>query len=162
MDYKESAQEICHYLEEIYELLLEMEIEVNNLFSCPPDDIEVCNERVTKYREIIDEVFGDIYAVCDTDPEGLLKKAVMPKTDRADIPDFLEEVFEKRQELNAVAFRINDIIPMVEKRLKKSMERTLEEIKQNNSSQSARASKYYGAVSDEEPVRHFSQKNRSI
>jgi NTP pyrophosphatase (non-canonical NTP hydrolase) len=162
MDYNGPAQEICLYLDEIQQLLLEMETEVNNLFSCPPDEIEVSNERITKYREIIDEVFEDIDAVCAEDPDGLLKKAVHPRTNRSDIPDELADVFEKRQEINAVAFRINDIIPMVEKRLRKSMEKTLEEIKQHNSSQSAQASKYYNAVGGDTTVRHFSQKNRSI
>ena len=55
-------------------------------------------------------------------------------------------------------------IPMVKDRLKKSMDRILEEIKENNSGQSAKAARFYSAVNETEGqgYRAFSQKSRII
>ena len=46
--------------------------------------------------------------------------------------------------------------------MKKSMEKTLEEIKKNNTSQSAQASKYYSAVNDSQESGRLSYRSRTI
>ena len=72
------------------------------------------------------------------------------------------DVFEKRQDVNAVASRIQGIIPIVEERMRRGMEKTLQEIRENNTSQSAQASRYYNAVNDSTNPQRLSQKRRSI
>lgn len=162
MNNSDLALEVCECFDEINEVLLETENEINCLFSCHPDDIDVCVERIEKYKEITDEIFADISQICSEDETGELKKATEPLTDRKDVADIYINVFEKRQEINAVAYRIMNAIPMVKDRLNKSMEKTLEEIRKNNTSQSAQASRYYNAVSSTQEPQRFSQKNRSI
>lgn len=162
MDYIKASAEVCNCFDEICQVLLEMETEINCLFTCNPDDIDVCVERIDKYKEITDEIFDEIDDICSEDESGELRKATLPLSDRKDIIDELADVFEKRQEINAVACRIQNTIPMVQTRLKKSMEKTLEEIKKNNTSQSAQAARYYSAVNSSEQPARLSQKSRSI
>ena len=162
MDHSESAEIICRCYDELSEVLLETEIEISGMFTCPPDDLDVAVERINQYREITDEISAEIDAICAEDESGELKKAVMPQTDRKDVPDELVPVFEKRQEINAIIYRIQNTIPMVQDRLKKSMEKTLEEIKENNAGQSAKAARYYSAVTDVQNDSSFSRKNRII
>ena len=80
MNINEAAKSVYNYLEEIEQVLLEMESEVNTLFSCDPEDIDVGVERISQYREIIDEIFTDIRSVTDEDETGGLKLAVSPLT----------------------------------------------------------------------------------
>lgn len=162
MNINEAAKSVYDYLEEIEQVLLEMEAEVNNLFSCDPEDIDVGVERINQYREIIDEIFADIRSVTDEDETGGLKLAVSPLTNRSEINDMFADVFEKRQDVNAVVSRIQGIIPVVEERMRRGMEKTLQEIRENNTSQSAQASKYYNAVNDSTNPQRLSQKRRSI
>lgn len=162
MNYREASEQICLFFEETEEVMLEMEQEINNLYTCSPDDMEVSVYRIESYRELIDEILADIDSVCETDDTGELKKAVSPKADRKDILPELSAVFEKRQDINAVIFRMQNIIPLVQGRLKKSMEKTLEEIKENNSGQSAKAARYYDAVSATQEPSRLSRKIRSI
>ncbi len=162
MNINEAAKSVYNYLEEIEQVLLEMESEVNTLFSCDPEDIDVGVERISQYREIIDEIFTDIRSVTDEDETGELKLAVSPLTNRSEINDMFADVFEKRQDVNAVASRIQGIIPIVEERMRRGMEKTLQEIRENNTSQSAQASRYYNAVNDSTNPQRLSQKRRSI
>lgn len=156
------SEEVCQCFDEIKQVLLEMETEINCLFTCDPDDIDVCVERIEKYKEITDEIFADINEICREDETGELKKAAEPLTDRKDVSESFTDVFEKRQEINAVAYRIKNTIPMVQTRLQKSMEKTLEEIRKNNTSQSAQASRYFNAVNSTQTSSRLSQKNRTI
>ncbi|MCQ2464563.1 MAG: hypothetical protein MJ095_03165 [Oscillospiraceae bacterium] len=162
MDYKETAEYICSCFDEMSEVLLETENEINNLFVCSPDDVDVSVERIEKYREITDEIQNEINSACSEDESGELKKAVMPLTDRKDVAEEYVFVFEKRQEINAIIYRIQNAIPMVSERLKKTMEKTLEEIKENNTGQSAQAARYYSAVNATQQPSRLSQKSRSI
>ena len=162
MDYSEAAKELCLCLNEMEEVFLETENEINCLYTCSPDDIDVCVERIERYREISDEIFAEIEAICAKDESGELKKAVSPRTDRKDVAEDLVCVFEKRQDINAIACRIQNTIPMVQDRLKRSMKKTLEEIKKNNTSQSAQASKYYSAVNDSQESGRLSYRSRTI
>ncbi len=162
MNYREAAEQICVCLDEIEEVFLEMENEINTLFVCDPDDVEVSAERIEKYREIADEIFADIRQICDEDETGTLRTAVNPLTDRRDVAEECTDVFEKRQDVNAVVYRIQNTIPMVSDRLKKAMEKTLEEIKANNTGQSAQAARYYSAVNATQQPSRLSQKSRSI
>ena len=162
MDNNERAEVICGLFDEMTEVLLETENEVNELYTCSPDDIDVSVERINKYREITDEILAEIDSVCAGEETGELKKATLPLTDRMDVsPDFVE-VFEKRQDVNAVICRIQAAIPMVKDRLKKAMEKTLEEIKENNSGQSAKAARYYNAVNDSQNSYNLTKKSRTI
>lgn len=164
MDNSERTAQICSCFDEIVEVLLEMEKEIGELYVCSPDDVDISVERINKYREITDEIFTEIDSLCAEDETGELKKATEPLTDRKDVAEEYVEVFEKRQEVNAVAYRISAAIPMVQDRLKKSMDRVLEEIKENNNGQSAKAAKFYSAVNETQGqgYRGFSQKSRII
>ena len=117
MDHSESAEIICRCYDEMSEVLLETEIEISGMFTCPPDDLDVAVERINQYREITDEISAEIDAVCAEDESGELKKAVMPQTDRKDVPDELVPVFEKRQEI--ITFKdkgINNVDDQYKKR----------------------------------------------
>ncbi len=162
MDNNERVEVICGLFDEMTEVLLETENEVNELYICSPDDIDVSVDRINKYREITDDILAEIDSVCAEEESGELKKATLPLTDRKDVsPDFVP-VFEKRQDVNAVICRIQSAIPMVQDRLKRAMEKTLEEIKENNSGQSAKAARYYNAVNDSQNSYNFTRKSRII
>lgn len=162
MNYTELSEEIFCRFDEMEEVLLETEQEINNLFVCSPEDMDVSVERIEKYKEITDEIRAEINGICAQDESGELKKAIMPDTDRRDVIDECISVFEKKQDINAVIFRIQNAIPMVTERIKKTMDKTLEEIKENNSGQSAQAAKYYSAVNAVQQPSRLSQKSRSI
>jgi len=162
MNYTELSEQICSRFDEMEEVLLETELEINNLFTCSPEDMDVSTGRIEQYREITDEIQEEIDEICAEDESGELKKAVMPRTDRKDVADECIAVFERRQDINAVIFRIQSAIPMVTERIKKTMDRTLEEIKENNSGQSAQAAKYYSTVNAGQQPARLSQKSRSI
>ena len=164
MENYELIESVCSCFDEIIEVFSEIEKEVNELYICSPDDVDVSVERINKYREIADDIFGEIEQICGEDESGELKKATEPRIDRKEVKDEFVQVYEKRQDVNAVAFRIQSTIPMVEDRLKKAMEKTLEEIRENNSGQGAKAAKYYSAVNSaqSDPMRGFTQKSRII
>lgn len=162
MDYREHTEVICDYLEQISDIMLEIEREINTLYVCSPDDISLAVEKINEYRDYTDEIFEEIYKICDQDDTGNLRKAVKAVCDRKDIDDEFSEVYEAGQEVNAVAHRIVKLIPRVSDRLTRQKEKTLQEIKENNGSQSAHASKYYATVNDERDNYHFSRKSRSI
>ncbi|WP_044974529.1 hypothetical protein [Ruminococcus sp. HUN007] len=164
MENNERTAQICSCFDEIVEVLLEMEKEIGELYVCSPDDVDISVERINRYREITDELFAGIDSLCAEDETGELKKATEPLTDRKDVAEEYAVVFEKRQEVNAVAYRISAAIPMVQDRLKKSMDRVLEEIRENNSGQSAKAARFYSAVNETQGQgdRVFTQKSRII
>ena len=164
MDHSECTEQICSCYDEIIEVLLEMEKEIGELYICSPDDVDVSVERINQYREITDEIFAEVNAICEQDESGELRKATDPLTDRKDVAEEYAGIFEKRQDVNAVAYRISAAIPMVKDRLKKSMDRILEEIKENNTGQSAKAARFYSAVNEtqNDSQRGLSQKSRII
>lgn len=157
-----NINEICECLNEIEEIMLEVEYEMNYLFTCDIDDIEFSMEKIDQYRQMTDEIFAEIDNLCEEDETGMLKKAVLPRTDRKDICDDVECIFELRQELNAVIHRVATLQPQVIKRFNKEKEKMLEEIKNNNIGQSAKAAKYYSAINDNANGYHFSPKDRTI
>lgn len=162
VEYKDIILKICNLLDEAEEIMLELEKEINFLFECNPDEVEECSENIEHYKLITDEIFEEINEYCNKDETGMIRKAVSPKCDRYEITDDLECIFEKRQQVNAAVFRISDVIPMVENRLKKAMDRTIEKIKENNTSQIAQASRFYNSFEDDKEAARFSQKIRTI
>ena len=162
MENKDNIQIVCDYLFEIEDIMRELEIEINNLYVCQPDDIALSVEKINEYRNYTDELFEEVYKICDEDETGNLRKAVKAVCDRKEIDDDFCNVYEAGQEINAVAYRIGNLIPRVSDRLTRQKEKTLQEIKDNNGSQSAHASKYYAAVNNDLNNYHFSRKSRSI
>lgn len=162
MENKDNIQIVCDYLFEIEDIMRELEIEINNLYVCQPDDIALSVEKINEYRNYTDELFEEVYKICDEDETGNLRKAVKAVCDRKEIDDDFCKVYEAGQEINAVAYRIVNLIPRVSDRLTRQKEKTLQEIKDNNGSQSAHASKYYAAVNNDLNNYHFSRKSRSI
>lgn len=162
MENKGNIQIVCDYLFEIEDIMRELEIEINNLYVCQPDDIALSVEKINEYRNYTDELFEEVYKICDEDETGNLRKAVKAVCDRNEIDDYFANVYEAGQEINAVAYRIVNLIPRVSDRLTRQKEKTLQEIKDNNGSQSAHASKYYAAVNNDLNNYHFSRKSRSI
>lgn len=162
MENKDNIQIVCDYLFEIEDIMRELEIEINNLYVCQPDDIALSVEKINEYRNYTDELFEEVYKICDEDETGNLRKAVKAVCDRKEIDDYFANVYEAGQEINAVAYRIVNLIPRVSDRLTRQKEKTLQEIKDNNGSQSAHASKYYAAVNNDLNNYHFSRKSRSI
>ncbi|MBE6842836.1 MAG: hypothetical protein E7510_08425 [Ruminococcus sp.] len=162
MENKDNIQIVCDYLFEIEDIMRELEIEINNLYVCQPDDIALSVEKINEYRNYTDELFEEVYKICDEDETGNLRKAVKAVCDRKEIDDDFCNVYEAGQEINAVAYRIVNLIPRVSDRLTRQKEKTLQEIKDNNGSQSAHASKYYAAVNNDLNNYHFSRKSRSI
>ena len=140
----------------------ELEVEINNLYVCQPDDIALSVEKINEYRKYTDELFEEVYKICDEDETRNLRKAVKAVCDRKEIDDDFCDVYEAGQEINAVVYRIVNLIPRVSDRLTRQKEKTLQEIKDNNGSQSAHASKYYAAVNNDLNNYHFARKNRSI
>ncbi len=162
MNEKKYAEQICGYFDEIATAMSEIENEINNLYICSPDDIELSVEKINEYKQCTEELFGYIDEICDEDKTGELRKAVQAVCDRKEIRDEYECIYEARQEIQATAYRMIKFIPQVSDRLARQKEKTLEDIKLNNTSQSAHASKYYSAVNDDLDTYHFSRKSRSI
>ncbi len=157
-----NINEICECLNEIKEIMLEVEFEMNFLFTCGIDDIEFSMEKIGQYRQMTDEIFSEIDNLCEEDETGMLKKAVLPRTDRKDVCDEVERIFELRQDLNAVINRVKILQPQVVKRFQKEKEKMLEEIKKNNAGQSAKAAKYYNTINDDSNGYHIPPKGRKI
>lgn len=162
MENKDKVQIVCDYLFEIEDIMRELEVEINNLYVCQPDDIALSVEKINEYRKYTDELFEEVYKICDEDETRNLRKAVKAVCDRKEIDDDFCDVYEAGQEINAVVYRIVNLIPRVSDRLTRQKEKTLQEIKDNNGSQSAHASKYYAAVNNDLNNYHFARKSRSI
>lgn len=161
MEFSERAERVCECMGQITEVMLEMEKEFEELYTCDPDYVETADERITQYRQIADELFDTVNELCRGDESGILAKAADVHSSRKDVDDSAESVFEARQEINAVMNRIMMIMPRVEKRLKREKEKSLENIRNNNSSQSANVSKYFSTVISGDDYSYL-KKNRSI
>ena len=85
MENKDNIQIVCDYLFEIEDIMRELEIEINNLYVCQPDDIALSVEKINEYRNYTDELFEEVYKICDEDETGNLRKAVKAVCDRKEI-----------------------------------------------------------------------------
>jgi len=161
MEFSERAERICECMEQITEVMLEMEKEFEELYTCAPDYVETADEKITQYRQIADELFDTVNELCAGDGSGILAKAADVHSSRKDVDDSAGCVFEARQEINAVMNRIMMILPRVERRIRREKDKSLENIRNNNSSQSANVSKYFSTVISGDDYSYL-KKSRSI
>lgn len=158
---EDCVKKVCDCYEETEKILLELEEEINYLFVCDPDEVYITNEKITQYKQMADELMSAADEICTSDSSGLLIKASDPQSCRADVDDSTESVFIARQNINAVLFRIQNVIPQVEKRLQREKDKSIEKIRNNNTSQSANVSKYFSTIIGDN--NNFSiKKSRSI
>ena len=161
MVFDDCIKKICDCYSETEKVLLELEEEINYLFICDPDEVFITNEKITQYRQMADELMTTAYEICSEDSTGILLKAADPQCCRADIDDRAENVFTARQDINAVLFRIQNVIPQVEKRISVEKDKSIEKIRDNNTSQSANVSKYFSTILGDNN-QFTMKKNRSI
>ncbi len=161
MKLDECINKICDCYEETEKVLLELEKAINYLFVCSPEEVFITNENIIQYRQMAEELMTAAEEICKSDVTGSLSKAADPQSSRKDIDDNTECIFNARQNINAVLFRIKNVIPQVEKRISKEKDKCMEKIKNNNISQSANVSKYFSAVVNDNDQFHLG-KNRSI
>lgn len=143
---EDCVKKICDCYDQTEKILLELEEEINYLFVCDPDEVYITNEKIIQYRQMADELMTAADEICNSDDTGSLIKASDPQSSRSDVDDSTECIFIARQNINAVLFRIQNVIPQVEKRLLREKDKSIEKIRDNNTSQSANVSKYFSTM----------------
>lgn len=160
MNFSEIIKNAADKVGSLEKNLLEIENQYSAMLICDPSEIEEINENIASCREKADVCLSEIKQICSEDETGLIKKAVNPGAKHFDIDVRTEEIFQKRQAVNAVIVRIQNLMPAVSERLELKKEETLALIKENNQSQSANAAKYF-SKEDRDPV-YLTRKGKTI
>ncbi len=110
------------------------------LLDCSVDDIPLLMQKRQNIMEETAQLDHRIKLECSDEPEAL--SAYLNKCSREGLSDELAEIFELRQEFNAIGFRVKNLDPEIMQRFVAFRDEAMEEIKKNNSGHSAKAAKY--------------------
>ncbi len=125
-------------------LMSKYEEVTRKMLDCSVDDILPLTE---KRQSIVNEVIVlDVQVKNECGENSEVLSAYKNKCIRDDLPDSFKQIFDLRQDLNAITFRINSLEPEIKGRIEIIRDDLLEKIKKNNSGQNAKASKYAGAA----------------
>ena len=160
MDFSEIVQNTIENMKTLEKNLLEIENLYSLMLVCSSDDIEEIDTKIFALRQSADECLKKIKTNCDEDETGAILKAANPKAKHCDIDTGTEEIFMLRQSVNAVNFRIMELIPVVRERIEIKKEETLSLIKEHNQSQSANAAKYF--FEEEKDSVYLTRKGKKI
>lgn len=125
-------------------LMEKYEATTRKLLDCETDDILMLTEKrknISAETAKLDEMAR---LECGDDEQAL--GAYTNKCDRGSLPEELFEVFDMRQQLNAVVFRVKTLDPEVTERISMIRDNLIVKIKKNNSGQNAKAAKYANAA----------------
>lgn len=127
----------------IINLMRKYEDTTKKLIDCPIDDILILTE---KRKSISSEVtLLDNQAKCECAENDMAFAAYINECNRSELSEDLKKIFDMRQELNGIVFRIKAIDPEIKERTEILRDELIDKIKKNNSGQNAKAAKYAAA-----------------
>ncbi len=138
-----NTEKIIHIQKTLLVLIKKYESKTRQLLDC---DIDKISELVTSRDSILKRIgvlSNEILKYCGE--ESLAYKAFKNSCNRSELTDELKEVFDLRQEFNIYGARAYSMDPEIVERIKINRDMLLEKIKDNNSSSTAKAAKYYNA-----------------
>ena len=154
--------EIFEITETIRKNFEALEAETNAILSCPPEDIEAHTENRVNYLEENKKLYDEIFAFCAVTENGEeLKGAVKNTAEREQLSEDFRKVFDGFQEVYAIVHRVVNIDSQVTERIERERERILEQIKNMNEGQEAKAAKFY-AASQSGSEMHVPDTKRSV
>ncbi len=130
------------------------------LIDCPIDDILILTEKRKSISQEVSVLDNQAKKECSEDKKAM--DAYTNKCDRSELSEKFQEIFDKRQELNGIVFRIRALDPEIIERIELIRDDIVNKIKKNNSGQNAKAAKY--AAASLSPVRNnlYIPKNKKM
>lgn len=144
----------------INSLMTDYECLTRDLLECDDDDILALTQKRQTIIEKILELDDKIKRNCSDN--ALALAAYLNKCERNGIPDYLLEIFDLRQEFNAMAFRVKNAEPEIIERISILRGEMMEKIKKNNSGQNAKAAKYAGVGMPSDKAVFISENKKQI
>jgi len=139
-----NIEELCQHLEKKAELFREYDDATEKLLTVDVDGMEKQMKRRQSLISKIDYLDGQMREAARK-MDGLSDAAwdaVRLQRAKCDIPEELWPVFEKAQEVYAIANRVRLKEPLAVDRIEEELERLTEKIKENNRSVSAKAARF--------------------
>lgn len=159
-DFMENFEKIIENQKKLLILIEKYETQSRKLLESDVDDIiNLVNSRGSILKRI-DHLTKEIFALCEEDSYEY--HAFKNDCNRSDLPDYAKEIFDLRQQFNSHAVRAHDMDPEIIEKIKILRSHLLDDIKENNNSQTAKAAKYYGAGLTQGENFYFPKNNRKI
>lgn len=158
----ENIAEITEYQKEINRLMEKYEEYSRELLVCEVDDITSYIEKRQNISEKVTALSNSINAWCAADETGMCMAAFRNSCGRSEVPDELKQVFDLRQEFNGIAFRIKNLDVAIVERIEIEKDMLIKKIKDNNSGQNAKASKYMSGIVDVGKDVYFPKREKKI
>lgn len=155
-------EEIGEIFKQIRSNFLALEQETVAILSCDADDIEAHTVARVEYLEKNKALYEEIFDFCGTAERGIqLSGAVKNTADRESLNDAEKEVFDKFTQVYAIVNRVVNVDRQVTERIEREQNRIVRQIKEMNTSNEAKAVKFYTA-SDSGGQKHFDGSKRRI
>lgn len=124
-------------------LMSKYEEATRKMIDCPIDDILPLTEKRQSISKEVSKLDIQIKDECCNTPEAL--SAYKNKCVRDELADSFKQIFDLRQNFNAIAFAITSLEPEIRGRIMILRDELIDKIKENNSGQVAKAAKYVNA-----------------
>lgn len=142
--------------------LLDLELATQEMTVIRADGVATCLRQRSECYQRLRETMAEIDRLADEDESGALKPALNPSTNFEDVPEELQPIHEQRLALNAIICRILALEKQAAGHIEMEREKLLRRIRENNEGQSAKASRFLGAVKNDGDRVHFPAKSKQI
>ena len=137
-------KKITQLQKRILNLMEKYEAVTRKLLDCETDDILMLTEKRKNIWYETSKLDEQVKIECGDDAQAI--SAYKNECDRGSLPQELFEVFDLRQQLNAIIFRVKALDPEINERIAIIRDNLIVKIKKNNSGQNAKAAKYANAA----------------
>lgn len=144
----------------ILKLMEKYEAVTKKLLDCETDEILILTEKRKNVWAETSKLDERIKRECGENTQVLA--AYKNECERGSLPDELTEIFDLRQQLNAILFRIKTLDPEITERIAMIRDNLVVKIKKNNSGQNAKAAKYATAANPSGKKMFFPENKKMI
>ncbi|MBE6854707.1 MAG: hypothetical protein E7501_03520 [Ruminococcus sp.] len=149
-------------LEEAELDLLDLELATQEMTVVRADGVASCLRQRSECYQRLRETMEEADRIAEEDESGALKLAMNPAVNFDDVPEEVQPLFEQRLALNAIICRILALEKQAVGHIELEREKLLRQIRENNEGQSAKASRFLGAVKNDGDRVFFPAKSKQI
>lgn len=142
--------------------LLDIEQATQEMTVVRADGVASCLRRRSECYQHLRETMEETEKIAEEDESGALKLALNPSTDFEEIPEEVQPLFEQRLAMNAIVCRILALEKQAVGHIEMEREKLLRQIRENNEGQSAKASRFLGAMKNDGDRVYFPSKSKQI
>lgn len=144
----------------IINLMKKYEDITKKLLDCPIDDILMLTEKRKSISQEVTVLDNQAKKECSENKQAI--EAYTNKCNRSELSQDLQEIFDRRQELNGIVFRIKTLDPEITERIELLRAEIVGKIKKNNVGQNAKAAKYAAAAMPPPSGKLYIPKNKKM